>query len=148
MMQQEKPFWKTKTLEEMDREEWESLCDGCGKCCLTKLEDADTGEIHWTSIGCRLFDSDACRCTNYGERLKLVPDCVRLTPENVRTLTWLPSTCAYKLVAGGRDLYAWHPLVSGDRSSVHEAGISMRGRVSGSESDMKDEDDYLRSRTG
>lgn len=139
----DRPFWKVKRLEDMDRGEWESLCDGCGKCCLTKLEDADTGEIHWTSIACRLFDAGACRCTDYAHRLEQVPDCVGLTPENVRTLTWLPSTCAYKLIAEGRDLHEWHPLISGRAETVHEAGMSMRGRVTGSESDLADEDAYL-----
>lgn len=143
MKQDNPPFWKTKRLEEMSRSEWESLCDGCGKCCLTKLEDADTGEIHWTSIACRLFDAGACRCKDYAHRLEQVPDCVGLTPENVRTLTWLPSSCAYKLIAEGRELHDWHPLVSGRPETVHEAGISMRGRVSGCESDMPDEDAYL-----
>lgn len=143
LKQNDRPFWKVKRLEDMDRGEWESLCDGCGKCCLTKLEDADTGEIHWTSIACRLFDAGACRCRDYARRLEQVPDCVGLTPENVRTLTWLPSTCAYKLIAEGRDLHEWHPLISGRAETVHEAGISMRGRVTGSESDMPDEDAYL-----
>ena len=121
--------------------EWESLCDGCGKCCLSKFEDEDTGEIHFTSVGCRLFDADLCRCSNYADRLSLVPDCVGLTPANVRTIPWLPSTCAYRLVAEGRDLFAWHPLVSGDPQSVHRAGISVRGRVTALESDLPDIDD-------
>jgi uncharacterized cysteine cluster protein YcgN (CxxCxxCC family) len=138
-----KPFWKTKTLEEMSTYEWESLCDGCGKCCLSKLEDEDTGEIHFTSVGCRLFNAGTCRCNDYENRLALVSDCVGLTPENVRTISWLPSTCAYRLIAEGRDLYEWHPLVSGDPASVHEAGVSMRGRVTASETDMADTDDYF-----
>ena len=109
----DEPFWKTKPLEAMSPAEWESLCDGCGKCCMSKLEDEDTGEIYWTSVGCRLFDAGLCRCTDYEHRLERVDDCVRLTPENVRTITWLPSTCAYRLVAEGKDLFWWHPLVSG-----------------------------------
>ena len=137
------PFWKTVALEDMSKAEWESLCDGCGKCCLSKFEDEDTGEIHFTSVGCRLFDADLCRCSNYADRLSLVPDCVGLTPANVRTIPWLPSTCAYRLVAEGRDLFAWHPLVSGDPQSVHRAGISVRGRVTALESDLPDIDDYL-----
>jgi uncharacterized cysteine cluster protein YcgN (CxxCxxCC family) len=137
------PFWKTKTLEEMTAAEWESLCDGCGKCCLAKLEDEDTGEIHWTSVACRLFDEKTCRCRDYANRLTQVSDCVRLTPENVRTIAWLPSTCAYRLVANGHDLPDWHPLVSGDPKSVHRAGISVKGKVTASESDLDEVEDYF-----
>jgi uncharacterized cysteine cluster protein YcgN (CxxCxxCC family) len=128
------PFWQTKTLEEMDAAEWESLCDGCGRCCLNKLEDEDTGEIAWTDVACRLLDSETCRCENYACRQELVSDCIQLTPESVRSLSWLPPTCGYRLVAEGRDLYWWHPLVSGDVHTVHQAGISVRGRVVGEES--------------
>ena len=137
------PFWKTKTLAEMSEAEWESLCDGCGKCCLAKLEDADTGEIHWTSIGCRLFDEQSCRCRDYENRQAKVSDCVRLTPQNAGALTWLPKSCAYRRLAEGRDLEWWHPLVSGDPATVHAAGISVRGRLTGLETDMQDEEDYL-----
>ncbi len=137
------PFWKTKSLEEMSAAEWESLCDGCGKCCLAKLEDEDTGEIHWTSVACRLFNPKTCRCRDYQNRLAKVSDCVQLTPENVRTLTWLPSTCAYRLVAHGEDLPDWHPLVSGDRQSVHRAGISVKGKITASESDLDEPEDYF-----
>jgi uncharacterized cysteine cluster protein YcgN (CxxCxxCC family) len=136
-------FWKSKTLEEMSAAEWEALCDGCGKCCLTKLEDEDTGEIHWTSVACRLFDCHECRCADYAHRFEKVEDCVRLTPANVRTIPWLPATCAYRLVAEGHDLYWWHPLVSGSRETVHQAGISMRGRITAGETDMADTDAYL-----
>ncbi|MEQ1943235.1 YcgN family cysteine cluster protein [Mesorhizobium sp. VNQ89] len=138
-----KPFWKEKSLEEMSPAEWESLCDGCGKCCLSKLEDEDTGEIYFTSIGCRLFDAESCRCKDYENRLATVSDCVRLTPENVRTITWLPSTCAYRLVAEGRHLFPWHHLVSGDRKAVHRAGVSVRGRVTASEEDIAEVEDYF-----
>lgn len=137
------PFWKTKKLAEMSALEWESLCDGCGKCCLAKLEDEDTGEIHFTSVGCRLFDADLCRCTDYKNRAARVPDCVKLTPENVTAIAWLPSSCAYRMVAEGRDLAWWHPLVSGSADSVHQAGISMRGRVTACEDELPDTDDYL-----
>jgi uncharacterized cysteine cluster protein YcgN (CxxCxxCC family) len=135
-MTAEEPFWRTKTLEEMSAQEWESLCDGCGRCCLVKLEDEDTGEIHFTDVGCKLLDAKTCRCANYRRRTSLVPDCVRLTPEAVRSLSWLPTTCAYRRVANGHDLLSWHPLVSGSPASVHEAGVSVRGRVSGSEVDV------------
>jgi uncharacterized protein len=129
----ELPFWKTKTLSQMSRAEWESLCDGCGRCCLVKLEDEDTGDILYTDVGCTLLDGQACRCRDYQSRQAKVPDCVRLTPEAVRTLPWLPRTCAYRLIGEGKDLYWWHPLVSGDPDSVHAAGISVRDRVAGPE---------------
>ena len=137
------PFWKTKTLEEMSPAEWESLCDGCGKCCLSKLEDEDTGDIYFTTVGCRLLDAQACRCRDYANRTALVSDCVRLTPQNVRTLSWLPSTCAYKLIAEGRDLYWWHHLISGSTDTVHQAGISVRGKVEALETDLSEPEDYF-----
>jgi hypothetical protein len=124
-----KPFWETKTLEEMSDTEWESLCDGCGRCCLNKLEDWETGEIYWTDIGCELLDCETCRCRDYANRQDIVPDCIRLTPEQVRTITWLPPTCAYRRIRDGQGLNPWHPLVSGDPQSVHRAGISVRGRA-------------------
>lgn len=136
------PFWRSKSLEEMDSVEWESLCDGCGRCCLVKLEDEDTGRIVATDIGCRLFDAGSCRCRDYAERSVQVPDCVTLTPKEVRTLRWLPPTCAYRLVAEGRDLPWWHPLVSGDPGTVEDAGISVRGRVFANEDEVAD-DDYM-----
>jgi uncharacterized protein len=123
------PFWRRKKLSQMSRAEWESLCDGCAKCCLVKLEYEDTGQVDHTDIACRLLDTESCRCGDYPNRQKLVPDCLALTAKSVRRLRWLPSTCAYRLVNEGRDLYWWHPLVSGDPQSVHEAGISVRGRV-------------------
>ncbi len=125
----EQPFWRTKTLAQMNRQEWESLCDGCAKCCLVKLEYEDTGEVDNTDIACRLLDTQSCRCSDYANRQSRVSDCLSLNPRRVRRLRWLPSTCAYRLVAEGRDLYWWHPLVSGDPETVHEAGISVRGRV-------------------
>ena len=123
------PFWKTTRLEDMSDEQWESLCDGCGRCCLNKLEDWDTGEIAWTNVACKLLDADTCRCTDYANRQEKVPECINLTPKSVRTLTWLPPTCAYRLIAEGRELYWWHPLVSGDTETVHLAGVSVRGRT-------------------
>ena len=137
------PFWKTKTLEEMSAAEWESLCDGCGKCCLSKLEDEDTGDIYFTTVGCRLLDSQACRCRDYANRTALVSDCVRLTPQSVCTISWLPSTCAYRLIAEGRDLYWWHHLISGSTDTVHQAGISVRGKVEAVETDLAEPEDYF-----
>jgi hypothetical protein len=133
-------FWKTKTLEQLSAAEWESLCDGCARCCLEKLEDEDSGRIYFTHVGCRLLDGDACACRDYSNRSAKVPDCVRLTPENVRTLSWLPPSCGYKLVAEGRDLYWWHPLISGDPNTVHDAGVSVQGRVEAMETEVSVED--------
>lgn len=136
-------FWKTKSLEEMSAAEWESLCDGCGKCCLAKLEDEDTGEIYWTTVGCRLFREESCRCGDYDNRLARVADCVALDPGNVRTISWLPQSCAYRLVAAGRDLYWWHHLVSGRRDTVHQAGMSVRGKLTALETDLAEPEDYF-----
>ncbi|KZL20970.1 hypothetical protein PsAD2_00962 [Pseudovibrio axinellae] len=134
-----RPFWQTKTLDEMTHEEWESLCDGCGRCCLNKLEDWDTGAIYWTNVACTLLDGTTCRCKNYEQRFETVPDCVQLSPETVRTLKWLPPTCAYRLIREGKDLYWWHPLVSKDPQSVHDAGISVKDKTI-SEDGMEPED--------
>ena len=128
-MADELPFWKRKSLAEMTDREWESLCDGCGRCCLVKLEDEDDGTIYFTDIGCRLLDGNACRCHDYENRSARVDDCVRLSANNLASLNWLPPTCAYRLLGNGSELYWWHPLVSGDPESVHAAGISVRGRV-------------------
>jgi len=116
-------FWKSKSLSEMTQAEWESLCDGCGYCCLVKLEDEDTGKIYKTSVACKLLDIDACRCRDYEHRFKKVPSCLQLTPENIHEIDWLPETCAYKILDGGGDLPDWHPL-TGNR--VHEAGASIK----------------------
>ncbi len=129
-------FWEEKALEEMSETEWESLCDGCGRCCLVKLEDEDTGRIHFTDIGCTLLDAAGCRCRDYAQRQARVPDCVKLTPETVRSLKWLPKSCAYRLIRDGEPLQWWHPLVSGNSETVHQAGVSVRGRVSGPEEDF------------
>lgn len=123
------PFWKTKSLGEMNAKEWESLCDGCGRCCLIKLEDEDTREYYFTDVACRLFDVGLCRCRDYANRDREVPDCVRLTPENVGGLGWMPPSCAYRLLAEGRDLPDWHPLVTGRAESTAEAGASVAGRI-------------------
>src|SRR6202142_2974617 len=119
MPDEKAPFWRTKRMSEMSKAEWESLCDGCGRCCLNKLIDEDTHQTVYTDVGCRLLDGQACRCTDYAHRQQRVRDCVRLTPRNVKRLTWLPPTCGYRLVADGRDLAWWHPLVSGDPETVH-----------------------------
>ena len=123
------PFWRQKSLAELDDAEWESLCDGCGRCCLVKLEDADDGQILPTNVACRLFDGERCTCRDYPNRTARVPDCLQLTPELVASLRWLPPSCAYRMVAEGRDLAWWHPLVSGDPETVHRAGVSVRGRA-------------------
>jgi uncharacterized protein len=138
-MSDDLPFWKSKTLAEMSDAEWESLCDGCGRCCLVKLEDEDDGRIYFTDIGCRLLDGDTCRCRDYPNRSARVDDCVRLSPKNLGELNWLPPTCAYRLLANGRDLYWWHPLVSGDPETVHAAGVSVRARVSRDEDSLPED---------
>ena len=119
-------FWE-RPLASLSRAEWEALCDGCGKCCLHKLEDADTGEVQATNIACTLLDRHSCRCTNYRGRRAYVPDCLRLTAGNVGRFAWLPTTCAYRLRAEGKDLPDWHYLICGDREAVHRAGMSARG---------------------
>jgi len=131
------PFWKSKTLSEMTKLEWESLCDGCAKCCLYKLEDEDTRKVFYTSVTCKLLDLKTCRCTQYTERFNLVPDCIRFTPESIPHLPWLPSTCAYRLISEGQDLPSWHPLVSGCSVSVNKAGISIQSFAQ-SENDVDD----------
>jgi uncharacterized cysteine cluster protein YcgN (CxxCxxCC family) len=124
-------FWKTKRLEEMTRDEWESLCDGCGRCCLHKLRFDVDGTLGFTNVACRLLDLKTCRCSDYAHRQRRVPDCVQLTTDEVRGIDWLPPSCAYRRLAEGRDLAWWHPLVSGDPDTVHTAGISVRGRAIG-----------------
>ena len=123
------PFWKSLRLAEMNPEQWESLCDGCAKCCLQKVEDEESGEVYFTNIVCRLLDLENCRCTRYSERSKLVPNCVALTIDILQDPYWLPATCAYRLLAEGKDLPLWHPLVSGSAQTLTESGNSIRGRV-------------------
>ena len=122
------PFWQRKKLAEMTVDEWERLCDGCGRCCLKKLQDEDTGRVAYTDVACKLLDRDRCRCRRYQARHSLVPDCVALRGDE-RAFDWLPSTCAYRKLAAGKPLEWWHPLVSGDPETVHRAGISVRGRT-------------------
>ncbi|MGJ8544320.1 MAG: YcgN family cysteine cluster protein [Sulfitobacter sp.] len=121
-------FWEKKPLKEMSPREWEALCDGCGKCCLNKLEDEDSGEVALTRVACRLLDDATCLCSHYETRHKFVPDCIVMTPANIDShIYWMPQTCAYRLLWEGRALYDWHPLISGTPDSVHSAGVSMRG---------------------
>ena len=122
----EAPFWRSKSLRDLTDAQWESLCDGCGQCCLIKFQDEDTDELLHTRLSCELLDVGTCRCNDYDNRHSRIPDCVVIAPDTVETLDWLPHSCAYRLVAEGRDLYWWHPLVSGDPDSVHQAGISVR----------------------
>ena len=121
-------FWEKLPIEQLNKDEWEALCDGCGKCCLHKLEDEETGNIEYTKISCRLLDDQTCKCGQYSIRKKFVPDCVVLSPVNISKVAyWLPNTCAYRLLYEGKPLFDWHPLVSGKKEAVHEAGISVRG---------------------
>ena len=125
-----KKFWETVPFDAMTTDEWEALCDGCGKCCLTKLEDADTAEVAYTNVACRLFDDATCRCSQYDIRKSIVPDCVIITPESIaQTAYWMPTTCAYRRLHEGKPLPDWHPLLTGDANSVHDAGMSMQART-------------------
>ncbi len=135
-------FWLEKPLEAFTPEEWESVCDGCGRCCLHKLEDEETALVHYTNIACRLLDLETCRCSKYERRRKSVPDCIQLTPELVRSISWLPSTCSYRLLAEGKPLPDWHPLLGNDPEAVHRAGVSVKGRVV-SECQSGDYEDHL-----
>ncbi len=139
---QPKPYWETKSLTEMSTEEWEALCDGCGRCCLNKLQDEDNGKIYLTSAACYLLDIDSCRCSDYQNRKQRMSECISLSPDNTGWLEWLPDTCGYRLRARGLPLPDWHPLVSGDPDSVHQAGISVR-HLAISELDVDDLRDYV-----
>ena len=123
------PFWQNKSLEEMTAAQWESLCDGCGICCLEKLEDAETGVVEYTAVACRHLDTASCRCRIYDRRHELNADCIRMTAQTLKTLPWLPDTCAYRRLAEGRNMPSWHPLVTGNPESVHRQGVGIRDRV-------------------
>ena len=136
-----RPFWRTKTLSEMTSAEWESLCDGCGRCCAHQLEDIETGVVGLTDVACRLLDVDTCRCTSYDTRHSVVPECVDLSPHAVEELSWMPPSCGYRKIANGKKLAWWHPLRSGDPETVVAAGISVRGKLiseEGFEGDLED----------
>lgn len=137
-------FWEL-PLNSLKPDEWEAMCDGCGKCCLNKIEYEDTGEVDFTRVACRLLDNDTCRCSSYANRHDYVPDCIVLTPKKLKEIAWwLPATCAYRLRAEGKPLLPWHYLISGDRESVHRAGASVRGwTVSELTVTEDDWDDYI-----
>jgi hypothetical protein len=138
----QKPFWQTKTLEQMTAREWESLCDGCGLCCLIRFEDEVTGEVIPTRVACKLLDQHLCRCKDYVNRKAHVPDCIKLTPWNIDALAWMPPSCAYRRLHEGRGLPSWHPLITGDPDSVHKAGVSIRDQTISEES-LADPEDAL-----
>lgn len=135
-------FWQQKSLDEMNSEEWESLCDGCGKCCLHKIEDEDTRELFYTRIACQLLDIGSCQCSDYPNRKSRVPECLKLRPGDVDSFHWLPKSCSYRLIHEGKSLPAWHYLVSGDRQSIHQAGQSVQAWAV-SETAVTDEDEWL-----
>ena len=132
-------FWQTKSLEQMNAEEWELLCDGCAKCCLVKLQDSDNDEIFYTNVSCELLDINSCRCGDYEGRHNVVDDCIKLVKENIHALSWLPSSCSYRLIAAGKPLPEWHHLITGSRHTLHSYGASLQGRVI-SELDVDDDD--------
>lgn len=138
-------FWRSKSLEEMNPQEWESLCDGCALCCLHKVEDEDTREVFYTTVVCHLLDFDNCRCTRYEDRCTLVPDCVKLRPQDVDAFHWLPPSCAYRLVHEGKDLPDWHPLVSGRQESVIEENASVLSFYEVKDNEISEDDfvDYV-----
>lgn len=138
-------FWRSKSLQTMSAQEWESLCDGCALCCLHKVEDEDTKEVFYTSVVCNLLDFDNCRCTRYEDRCTLVPDCVKLRPEDVQEFHWLPPTCGYRLIHEGKDLPEWHPLISGRQETVIEANASVLSYYEVKDNEISDEDfvDYI-----
>ncbi|MAV62928.1 MAG: YcgN family cysteine cluster protein [Alphaproteobacteria bacterium] len=141
-MSNNKHFWETKSLNQMTKVEWESLCDGCGKCCLHKLEDIDTGEISVSNVSCSFLDQTSCKCKDYKNRNENVPDCIQLDLKNLKKLDWLPSTCAYRLIDEGESLHDWHHLISGSSETIHERGMSVRD-CSVNESSLKNVEEYI-----
>lgn len=141
----ETPFWQAKSLEQMTDEEWESLCDGCGQCCLNKLQDADTDEIYFTNVACNQLNIKTCQCRNYERRFEYEEDCIKLTRENLPTFSWLPPSCAYRLLAEGKNLPVWHPLRSGSKVAMHAARISVR-HIAVRESEVRDWEDHIINR--
>lgn len=141
----DQPFWQIKTLFEMTDDEWESLCDGCGQCCLNKLIDADTDEIYFTNVACNQLNIKTCQCRNYDKRFVLEPDCIKLTRDNLGTFEWLPYTCAYRLLGEGKPLPSWHPLITGSKSAMHAARISVR-HIAVPESQMTEWEDHIINR--
>lgn len=140
------PFWQRKTLEQMSDEEWESLCDGCGQCCLNKLQDADTDEIYFTNVACNQLNIKTCQCRNYDRRFEYEEDCIKLTRENLPTFSWLPPSCAYRVLAEGKNLPVWHPLrTGGSKSAMHAERISVR-HIAVRESEVRDWEDHIINR--
>ena len=139
---QRKEFWKNKTLEQMSDTEWESLCDGCAKCCVFKFEEEETGNILQTDVVCKLLNLENCSCIHYGQRKELVPDCISITAENILQLKWMPASCSYRLIAQGMDLPEWHPLLTGDRNSTQKAQMTVQGNVI-SEAEVKDVEERI-----
>ena len=136
------PFWQSKTLDDMTDAEWESLCDGCGQCCLHKLMDEDSDEIYFTNVACKQLNIKTCQCRNYERRFEYEPDCIKLTRENLPTFEWLPHTCAYRLLAEGKDLPTWHPLLTGSKAAMHGERISVR-HIAVKESEVRDWEDHI-----
>ncbi|MDF0535956.1 YcgN family cysteine cluster protein [Shewanella yunxiaonensis] len=136
------PFWLSKTLEEMTTDEWEQLCDGCGKCCLNKIIDDETDKLYYTNVACKLLSDKDCRCSHYSQRFELVPQCTAVTPQNIASLDWLPDSCAYRRLYLGRSLPSWHPLLTGNKKQMHKMGMSVKGKIV-SETRVRELEDYI-----
>lgn len=142
-MNKKNPFWKIKALDEMSDQEWEALCDGCGKCCLHKLQDEDTDEIYFTNVACNQLDCQTGLCKNYANRFNLNEDCLKLTRDKIEDFVWLPNTCAYRLLAEGKELPEWHPLITGNREAMQQAGISVCSMTLYYEKDVNDWEEHI-----